>query len=84
MRHWQTTITHEDVSLTAEDIRIIELVVHGLSRAQIAERLCVTHHAVNYHLTNAYLRLGVNNKIQAVNEARRLGFLKEETCSCKR
>ena len=51
--------------LTARELEIVQLVAHGYTNAQIAERLCVTKWTVKFHLVNAYRKLGVSNRTQA-------------------
>ena len=54
-------------SITVQERRVLGLVATGLSNAEIAERLVVAPCTVRKHLENAYRKLGVTNRLAAVN-----------------
>ena len=54
-------------SITVQERRVLHHVAAGLSNAQIAERLVVAPATVRKHLENAYRKLGVTNRLAAVN-----------------
>ena len=54
-------------SLTVQERRVLQHVAAGLSNAEIAERLFVAPCTVRKHLENAYRKLGVTNRLAAVN-----------------
>ncbi len=54
-------------SITLQERRVLHHVAAGLSNAQIAERLVVAPATVRKHLENAYRKLGVTNRLAAVN-----------------
>lgn len=45
--------------LTRQEHRVALMAAHGLTNRQIAEELCVTLRAVEFHLSGAYRKLGV-------------------------
>ncbi|WJV47452.1 helix-turn-helix transcriptional regulator [Streptomyces flavofungini] len=49
-------------ALTAGQRRVVELAVQGLSNEDIAGRLYVTQRTVEFHLTNAYRKLGITGR----------------------
>lgn len=53
------------VELTARQQEILDLVVEGLSNAQIAGRLSLSESAIKQHLRAAYRTLGVSNRTEA-------------------
>ena len=61
----QTTITEEVDRLTTREREVLELVVHGLSNKEIAERLSVTLAAVRWHLKHIYHKLHVHSRTEA-------------------
>ncbi|MHB1700338.1 MAG: LuxR C-terminal-related transcriptional regulator [Acidobacteriaceae bacterium] len=64
------------VTLSARELKILEAVVVGLSNNAIAEKFFVTESTVRSHLRKINAKLGANNRTQAVNMARRLGWIK--------
>lgn len=54
-------------SLTAQERRVLHHLAAGLSNAEIAHRLFVSPATVRKHLENAYRKLGVSNRLVAVN-----------------
>ena len=54
-------------SLTRQERRVLHHLATGLSNAEIADRLVVTPSTVRKHLENAYRKLGVSNRLAAVN-----------------
>ena len=61
--------------LTARETSVLQLVAEGLSNQEIAERDCVSVSTVKTHLRNAFSKLDVKRRTQAVDKARRLGLL---------
>jgi DNA-binding NarL/FixJ family response regulator len=50
--------------LTPAEQRVVELAAEGLANKEIAQRLVVTVHTVEAHLTRAYAKLGVRSRAQ--------------------
>jgi DNA-binding NarL/FixJ family response regulator len=61
----QVTTTEEVDQLTAREREVLELVVHGLSNKEIADRLSVTVAAVRWHLKHIYHKLHVHSRTEA-------------------
>ncbi len=61
----QATATAEVDQLTAREREVLDLVVHGLSNKEIAERLSVTVAAVRWHLKHIYHKLHVHSRTEA-------------------
>jgi len=64
-------------ALTARQLDILPLLAEGLPNKQIAEALGVTEGTVKQHLKELFKRLSARNRMQAVQEARRLGLLRK-------
>ncbi len=60
--------------LTARQIEILELLVAGLTNAEIAARLYITPKTVAHHVSAILGKLGVRSRRQAAAEARKLGL----------
>jgi DNA-binding NarL/FixJ family response regulator len=56
--------------LSARQGEILEMVVEGLSNAQIAGRLYLSESTIKQHLRAVYKELGVSNRTQAANTMR--------------
>ena len=61
----QTTATAEVDRLTTREREVLELVVHGLSNKEIADRQSVTVAAVRWHLKHIYHKLHVHSRTEA-------------------
>ncbi len=60
--------------LTARQAEVLELLVEGRSNADIADRLFLSPKTVENHVAAILLKLEVSNRVDAVEEARRLGI----------
>ncbi len=56
----------EEFQLTEREADIIRYVKEGLSYKQIGEKLFISHHTVNHHLKNVYLKMDVTSKNELV------------------
>lgn len=62
-------------TLTERELEVLRLLAAGLSNQDIADRLVITLGTVKSHINNIYGKLGVNNRVQAIVEAKKLGLL---------
>ena len=62
-------------STTVREREVLLLLGEGLSARRIAGRLGISERTVNTHVGHLYRRLGVNNRVDAVREAMRLGLV---------
>ena len=62
----QTAAKAEVDDLTQREREVLELVVHGLSNKEIAERLSVTAEGVRWHLKHIYQKFHVHSRTEAV------------------
>jgi predicted ATPase/DNA-binding CsgD family transcriptional regulator/tetratricopeptide (TPR) repeat protein len=58
--------------LTERELDVLRLMSAGLSNLQIAEQLVVATGTVKAHTNHIFSKLGVNNRVQAVNRAKEL------------
>lgn len=56
--------------LTEREKEVMHLLSRGLTYQQISDELIVSHETVKMHLKNIYRKLGVENKIQALQKVK--------------
>ncbi|MCG8699732.1 MAG: LuxR C-terminal-related transcriptional regulator [Bacteroidales bacterium] len=54
--------------LTQRETEVLIQLGHGLSNAEIAEKIFVSTNTVKYHMKNIYLKLDVKNRVEALNK----------------
>lgn len=59
----------EDYGLTLREREILDLMVQGLIKKEIADRLSLSYHTVDTHLRNIYSKLQVHTRTGAVSKA---------------
>jgi LuxR family maltose regulon positive regulatory protein len=62
-------------TLSQREMEVLLLLAEGASNEEIAETLVLTTGTVKWHLHNIFGKLESKNRIQAVKQARALGFL---------
>jgi len=62
-------------ALTAREIEILRLIVAGMRNQEIADYLFISLHTVKRHIANAYAKLGVTHRTEAVRRANELKLL---------
>lgn len=62
--------------LTTREIQILTRISQGFTIVETASQLHISSHTVNTHIKNIYIKLAVRNRVQAVNLARRWGFIR--------
>jgi DNA-binding NarL/FixJ family response regulator len=60
----QATATAEVEKLTAREREVLDLVVHGFSNKEIAERLSITVDAIRWHLKHIYQKLHIHSRME--------------------
>ena len=64
--------------LTERERAILELIAHGKSNAEIADELHLSHKTVRNYVSNVFSKLQVNDRAQAMIQARQAGLVRDE------
>ncbi|OYW28156.1 MAG: LuxR family transcriptional regulator [Chthoniobacter sp. 12-60-6] len=67
----QQTAQQPDYALTAREREILDLIVQGLMKKEIAGRLALSFHTVDWHLRHIYEKLQVTSRSSAVAKVMR-------------
>ncbi len=58
--------------ITSHETRILALLKRGLTNDRISEQSGLSVNTVKYHLKNIYRKLGVTNRVEAINKFNQL------------
>jgi LuxR family transcriptional regulator, maltose regulon positive regulatory protein len=64
--------------LSGRELEVLQLLAHGASNLEVAQELVIAVDTVKRHVSHIFSKLGVQNRVQAVRQARELGLLDEE------
>mgnify|MGYP001258247725 CR=1 FL=1 len=64
--------------LSERELQVLQLLAQGASNQEIAQELVIVIDTVKRHVSHIFSKLGVQNRVQAVRQARELGLLGEE------
>ena len=64
--------------LSERELQVLQLLAHGASNQEIAQELVIVIDTVKRHVSHIFSKLGVQNRVQAVRQARELGLLSEK------
>ena len=71
-----------NISLSAREIEIIELVAEGLTNPQIADRLTISKRTVDNHVSNVFTKTGSKNRVALLNWAMDNGKICRDGFNC--
>ena len=63
--------------LSERELQVLQLLARGASNQEIAQELVIVVDTVKRHVSHIFSKLGVNNRVQAVRQARALGLFDE-------
>jgi DNA-binding NarL/FixJ family response regulator len=66
---------HADYGLSERERQILQHLVEGMTKNEIAQRLALSPHTIDGHVRNIYMKLHVNNRSGAVAKALRENLL---------
>jgi DNA-binding NarL/FixJ family response regulator len=61
--------------LTERQLNILKLLSQGFTAREISEKLSISYYTVTTHIKNIYEKLQVNSRIEALIEAKKIGYL---------
>jgi ATP/maltotriose-dependent transcriptional regulator MalT len=64
-----------ELGITPREHEILGLIAEGLSNREIGEKLFVSENTVKTHSGRLFEKLAVGRRVQAVQEARKLGLI---------
>lgn len=67
---------HPAEALTVREIDILTRISQGFSAAETARHINISPHTVTTHIKHIYGKLAVHNRVEAVNVARRKGWIR--------
>jgi LuxR family maltose regulon positive regulatory protein len=76
-KQYVSLTTYVIESLTRREIEILQLIANGYSNQDIAAHLVLSLHTVKKHISNIFMKLGVNSRTQAIARAHQLNILKD-------
>jgi LuxR family maltose regulon positive regulatory protein len=65
--------------LSERELEVLQLLAHGASNLEIAQELVIVVDTVKRHVSHIFAKLGVQNRMQAVIQAQKLGLLDEQS-----
>ncbi len=68
-------LQNQPETLTERELEVLRLIAAGFSNPAIAQKLIISVGTVKAHTSSIYGKLGVNNRVQAITEAKVLGLL---------
>lgn len=63
--------------LTERQIQLLKYLSQGFTAKEIAEKLNLSYYTVTTHIKNIYEKLQVNSRIEALIEAKKIGYLND-------
>jgi len=63
------------LNISQREMEVLELISHGLSNQEIADKLFVSINTIKTHSSNLFLKLDVKRRTSAVQKARTLGLI---------
>ena len=64
------------LGITKRELEILELIAHGMSNREIAEKLFVSENTVKTHSSRLFDKLGAKRRTQAVQIAKEAGLIR--------
>jgi DNA-binding CsgD family transcriptional regulator len=65
----------KDLGITKRELEILELIAHGLSNREIAEKLFVSENTVKTHSSRLFDKLSAKRRTQAVQIGKEMGLI---------
>ena len=75
IQQFQDVDDNSDLILSHREKEIVKGVADGMSYKELADRLCISPHTVHTHIKNIYEKLQVNDRSEAIKQARKRGII---------
>lgn len=75
IQQFQDVNENSDLILSHREKEIVKGIADGMSYKELADRLCISPHTVHTHIKNIYEKLQVNDRTEAIVQARRRGII---------
>lgn len=69
----------ETIRLSMRETDVLQMIGSGISSQDAARSLFLSKRTIDFHLSNIYEKLNVNNRLQAYHRAQGLGLLGERS-----
>lgn len=69
------SVSGKSITLSQRELEVLNLILEGNSSKQVANSLYCTKRTVDFHLSNAYKKLQVSNRIQALRRMVGMGLV---------
>ena len=66
----------KDLGITKRELEILELIAHGMSNREIAEKLFVSENTVKTHSSRLFDKLSAKRRTQAVQIGKQMGLIR--------
>lgn len=61
--------------LSERELQVLQLIADGASNLEIAHKLVIAYDTVKRHVSHIFLKLGVENRLQAIQRAQELNLI---------
>lgn len=75
LHFFRSRLIPEEESMSLREKQVLELIISGMKNSKIADHLDISEGTVRKHINNIYRKLQVNNRVELMRKASRMGYL---------